>query len=67
MYIFASDTAHNVFIHITSMVKSVHIFMVRKKVSKSCLMVELCIHRFVHSDRVPIYIFGFHHQQCASY
>ena len=66
MYMFASDTAHILFIHITSVVKSVHIFMVRNKVSKSCLMVELCLHRFVHFDWAPIYIFGFHQQQCAS-
>ena len=33
---------------------------------KSCLMAELCFHRFVHFDCVPIYIFGFHQKQCAS-
>ena len=46
--------------------KPVHIFMARNKVSKSCLMAELSFHRFVHFDCVPIYIFGFHHKQCAS-
>ena len=29
-------------------------------------MAELCFHRFVHFDCVPIYIFGSHHKQCAS-
>ena len=29
-------------------------------------MAELCFHRFVHFHCVPIYIFGFHHKQCAS-
>ena len=36
------------------------------RVSKSCLMADLCFHHFVHFDCVPIYIFGFHHKQCAS-
>ena len=30
------------------------------------LKAELCFHRFANSDSVPIYIFGFHHKQCAS-
>ena len=63
---FASDTAHIVFIHIPSAVKPVHIFMVRNRVSKSHLMAQLCFHRFVHFDCVPIYIFGFHPKQCVS-
>ena len=29
-------------------------------------MAELCFHHLVHFDFVPIYIFGFHHKQCAS-
>ena len=34
--------------YITSVGKSVHIFMARNRVSKSCLTAELCFHRFVH-------------------
>ena len=45
---FASDTAHIVSIHITSVGESVHIFMARNRVSKSRFMAELCFHRFVH-------------------
>ena len=45
---FPSDTAHIVFIYITSVGKSVHISMARNRVSKSSLMAELCFHRFVH-------------------
>ena len=45
---FARDTAHIVFIHITSVEKSVHISMARNRVSKNCLMAELCFHRFVY-------------------
>ena len=63
---FASDTAHIVFIHIPSVAEPVYIFMARNRVSKSCLMAEICFHRFVHFDCVPVYIFGFHHKQCAS-
>ena len=62
---FASATADIVFIHIPSMVKPVHTFMTRNRVFKSCLMVELCFHRFAHFDCVPIYIFRFHRKQCA--
>ena len=51
---------------IPSVVKPVHIFIARNRVSKRCLMAELCFHRFVDFDCVPIYIFGFHHKQCAS-
>ena len=29
------------------------------------IMAELCFHRFVHFDCVPIYIFGFHNKHCA--
>ena len=39
---FASVTAHIIFIHITSVEKPVHIFMARNRVSKSCLLGELC-------------------------
>ena len=46
----ASDSAHHVFIHIPSVLKPVHIFMARNRVSKSCLMVELCFHRFEDFD-----------------
>ena len=63
---FVSDMAHIVLIYVPSVVKPVHIFMVRNRVSKSCLMVELCYQHFVHFDCVPIYIFGFNHKQCAS-
>ena len=44
---FASDTAHIMFIHITSAVKPVHILMAGNRVSKSCLMAGLCFHRFL--------------------
>ena len=54
------------FIHIPFVVKPVHIFMMKNRVSKSCLMAELCFYHFVHFDCVPIYIFDFHHKQCAS-
>ena len=55
-----------VFIHIPSVVKPVHIFMARSRASEDCILPELCFHRFVHFDFVPIYIFGFHHKQCVS-
>ena len=46
------------FIHIPSVVKPVQVFcMVRNRVSKSCLMVELCFHRFLYFDCVLIYIY----------
>ena len=54
---FTSDTAHFVFIHIASVVKPVHIFMARNKVSKSCLMAELCFYRFVLFSCVQIYMY----------
>ena len=41
--------------HITSVVKAVHIFMVRSRVSKSCSKADLCFPRYVHFDYVPIY------------
>ena len=37
---FASDTALIVFIHIISVGKSVHIFLARNIVSKSCLVID---------------------------
>ena len=49
-----------------SVVKPMHIFLTRSRVSKSCLMAELRFHRFIHFDCVPIYVFAFHHKQCAS-
>ena len=63
---FTSGTAHILFIHIPFVVKPVPIFMARNKISKSCLMAELCFHRFVHFDCALIYIFGFHRKQYAS-
>ena len=36
---FVSDTAHIVFIHLPSLVKPVHIFMAKNRVSKSCLII----------------------------
>ena len=63
---FTSDTAHFVFIHITSVVEAVHIFMVRNKFSKSCLLTEFCFYRFAHFSCVLMFIFGFHCKQCAS-
>ena len=37
-----------VFIHITSVVKALHIFIARKRVSASRSLTELCFHRFLH-------------------
>ena len=54
-----------VFIYITSVVKPVHIFMARSRYSKSRSKAELCHYGFEHFTCVPIYIFGFHHKQCA--
>ena len=47
-----------VFTHITSVVKPVHIFMARSRVSKSRLKAELCfhLHRYVHFVFWYIYI-----------
>lgn len=60
-------TLHNfVSIYITSAVKPAHMFMARKSVSKSCLIVKLCFHQYVHFLCVPIYIFRFHYKQCVS-
>ena len=36
-----------VFLHTISMMKQVHTFMARSRVSKSCVMAELCFHRLV--------------------
>ena len=44
----------------------VHTFMARGRVSKSCLKAEPCFYRYVHFACVPIYVFSFHHKQCAS-
>ena len=37
---------HIVLIHIPSVVKPVHIFMVWNRVAKNCLIAELCFHCF---------------------
>ena len=48
-YIWEFGPLHTlVFTHITSVVKPVHIFMVRSRVSKSRLKAELCFHYYVH-------------------
>ena len=60
---FAIDIACIVFMHITSAEKSVYIFMARNRISKSCVMGELCFNCFVCFDCVSIFIFGFHHKQ----
>lgn len=52
-----------VFIHITSVVTPVHIFMAKNRASENCLITELCFHHF---GCVPIYISGFHYKQFAS-
>ena len=44
-----------VFTHITSIVKLVHIFMARSRVSKSRKKAELSFHRYVHFACVPIW------------
>ena len=49
-------TPHTLFIHEKSVLKPVHKFMVKNRVSKSCLMAELCFHRFVHFGCVLIHI-----------
>ena len=52
-------------IHVTSVVKLVHIFIVRSRTSKSCVITELCFHRsafWLCSD----FFFGCHHKQCVS-
>ena len=48
-----------VFIHATSVVKPVHIFMARSRVFKNCLKAELCFYRYLHCafSCVPIYIY----------
>ena len=50
------------FVHIKFDFKSVHIFLVRKAVSKSCLMTEPCFHQFVHFYCIPTYVSGFHYK-----
>ena len=42
------------FIHVTSVVKQVHIFMFRSSASQDCLMADLCFHHFVHFGCVLI-------------
>ena len=51
-----------VFIHLTNMVRPVHVFMVRKRVSKNCSRAELFFQRLVHFDFLPIYYLGFHYK-----
>ena len=48
------------------LLKPVNIFMARSRVFKSCLAANPCFHLFVHFNCVPIYMFDFHHEQCAS-
>ena len=48
IYIYIADILY------VYMVKSVPIFMARNRVSKSCLMTDLCFHRFVHFNCIPI-------------
>ena len=55
-----------VFIHLTNMVRPVHVFMVRKRISKNYSRAELFFQRIVHFGCVPIYNLGFHYKQCAS-
>ena len=43
--------------YITFVVKPVHFFMARNRVSKNRLKVELCFHHYVHFACVPIYIY----------
>ena len=45
-------------VHITSIVKLVHLSMTKSWVSKSCLKVkaELCFYRFLHFGCVPIHV-----------
>ena len=51
IYIYISNiTTENatfVFIHITFVVKSIHISIARNRVPKRCFIVKLCFHRFV--------------------
>ena len=48
-----------VFIHVTSIVKPVYIFMERSRVCKSLIEAKLCFHSFVHFGSVPIYRYVF--------
>ena len=54
------------FIHITSVLKPVYIYMAESKASKRHIINELWFHRFVHFGCLPIFIFGFHHKHCDS-
>ena len=54
-----------VFTHLTSVMKSMHIFMTRSRVFKNCL--KAALYRFVHFSCVPSHIIGFHHKQCGSH
>ena len=47
IYNIATETATFVFIHITPVVKSIHISIARNRVPKSCFIFKLCFHRFV--------------------
>ena len=61
------NTLHSfVFLHRTSVVKPMHIFMAKSRVSKLCLMAELCFYHFLYFGCVTICIFRIHHKQCAS-
>ena len=48
-----------VFIHVTSIVKPMYIFMERSRVCKSLIEAKLCFHSFVHFGSVPIYRYVF--------
>ena len=50
-----------VFTHMTYVVKPVHIFMAKSRVSKSRLKPELCFHRYVYFSCVPIYTYIYIH------
>ena len=46
---------------------SAHLYEKNQSIyKKSCLMDELCFHRFVHFACNPIYVFEFQYKQCAS-
>ena len=48
------------------MQKSVHIFITRRRISKTYLMAQHCLHRFKDFACILIYIFDFHNKQCAN-
>ena len=54
---FPSDNAHFCLHPYNICGESVHIFMVRSRVTKSCSMADLCFHCFLHFGYVLIYIF----------